>query len=81
MKKSHLYYEKMEKVTKKYASDLKVEIEEYMPKEFFSDKDIESSIEHILNDMYEEIKPYNEEDEEYEYFTNSFGIKMKRQKK
>lgn len=81
MNKSRLYYEEMEKVTKRYALDIKEEIEEHFPKDFWTEENIESSIEHILNDMYEKIKPYNEEDEECEYFTNSFGIRMKRPKK
>ena len=56
MNKDFEDYKKSEEIIKKYASQLKEEIEEYIPREFYSEKDIECSIECILDEMYEEIK-------------------------
>jgi hypothetical protein len=50
------HYEKMDGVAKKYASEIKEEIEEHLPRDFWTEEDIESSIESILDGMYEEIK-------------------------
>jgi len=55
--KEHLYYEKMDAITKKYAHDIADELEEHFPKDFFTEHNVKYSVECILDHMYEEIKP------------------------
>jgi len=50
-------YKKREEITKKYASQIKEEIDELMPHDFWTEADIQSSIESILDEMYKELKP------------------------
>ena len=55
--KEHLYYEKMDAITEKYAQEIKEEIEEHFPRDFWTEENIEGSIECVLTEMYKEIKP------------------------
>jgi len=80
MNKEFEYDKKLDDVCSKYAQDLEDQIEEHYPKGFFIDEDIKGEFEGVLSEMYREIKPLEEKKEEDEYFTNSFGIRMKRQK-
>ena len=63
-----------EEIIEAYLYEIEEKFEWSLHNEHFNCDDIEK----ILKEMYEEIKPDNEEDE---YFTNSFGIRMKRSKK
>ena len=55
--KEHLYYEKIDDITEKYAHDIVDQIEEHYPKGFFIDHNIKYDVEGILSEMYREIKP------------------------
>ena len=55
--KEQLYYDEMDEVIKKYAHDIADELEEHFPKDFFTEHDVKYSVECILAQMYEEIKP------------------------
>ncbi|MBC8303320.1 MAG: hypothetical protein H8E55_47125 [Pelagibacterales bacterium] len=63
-----------EEIIEAYLYEIEEKFEWSLHNEHFNCDDIEK----ILKEMYEEIKPDNEEDE---YFTNSFGVRMKRSKK
>ena len=57
MEKTISYYTERERVAKKYADEIKEEIEGHLPRDFWTEEDIESSIECILDQMYKEINP------------------------
>ena len=63
MKKSQVYYDEMDKICNDYADQIKDEICEHldMSNGFEGDGTLKYSIECMLNEMYEKIKPLKQE--------------------
>tara|TARA_R100001244_G_scaffold46468_1_gene41578 strand:+ start:136 stop:327 length:192 start_codon:yes stop_codon:yes gene_type:complete len=60
MSKDFEYYKKRTEITKKYAREIKDEIDVSVPNDFEFDSDIDYSIECILDEMYKELRPRKE---------------------